>query len=158
MSPSTRVHPPLARLAVMSAGLIASLALVGAFFHGEPLAMWLAVVATQAPVPTAVARCRLQKERRPRPRGRATFDVAAINGAAGLLLPKQAAARYREEWHGELYDLRMSGASWWSRASFIVAILGRTVPTLAVVLRQGRPRTGKLSHRHPAHNPITAEG
>ncbi|WP_194822397.1 hypothetical protein [Micromonospora sp. S-DT3-3-22] len=63
-----------------------------------------------------------------------------LRGAAGLL-PGWAACRYREEWAGELYDLRAEGASWWRRAGYILGILLCGVPKLAVGLRLGGERS-----------------
>ncbi|MEU7617255.1 hypothetical protein AB0B27_14345 [Micromonospora rifamycinica] len=63
-----------------------------------------------------------------------------LRGAAGLL-PGWAASRYREEWVGELYDLRAEGAPWWRRAGYLLGILLCSVPRLAVGLRLGGERS-----------------
>ncbi|MFI2577463.1 hypothetical protein ACH5AJ_35320 [Streptomyces rochei] len=63
-----------------------------------------------------------------------------MRGAAGLL-PGWAACRYREEWAGELYDLRAEGAPWWRRAGYILGILLFSAPRLAVGLRLGGERS-----------------
>ncbi|MEU5549029.1 hypothetical protein ABZ738_04600 [Micromonospora sp. NPDC047793] len=54
------------------------------------------------------------------------------------LLPGEAADRYREEWLGELYDLRAEGASWWRRVGYVLGIVVCSVPRLAVSLRLRR--------------------
>lgn len=59
--------------------------------------------------------------------------------SSARLLPAGVAARYAEEWAGELYDLRAEGASWWRRARHVTGILLCAVPLLAVQLRP-RPR------------------
>ncbi|MBO4161373.1 hypothetical protein [Micromonospora antibiotica] len=63
-----------------------------------------------------------------------------LRGAAGLL-PGWAVCRYREEWAGELYDLRAEGAPWWRRAGYILGILLFSAPRLAVGLRLGGERS-----------------
>jgi hypothetical protein len=50
------------------------------------------------------------------------------------------AARYDEEWRGELCHLHAEGASWWQRAGHMAAILLEPLPVLAVTLRFSRPR------------------
>lgn len=63
-----------------------------------------------------------------------------LHGAAGLL-PGWALCRYREEWAGELYDLRAEGASWWRRTGYLLGILLFSTPRLAVGLRLGGERS-----------------
>lgn len=63
-----------------------------------------------------------------------------LRGAAGLL-PGWAACRYREEWAGELYDLRAEGAPWWTRTGYLLGILLLSAPRLAVGLRLGGERS-----------------
>jgi len=56
-----------------------------------------------------------------------------LNLAAGLL-PGTAGPRYREEWLGELYDLRADGAPWRSRAHYVLGVLC-AAPRLAISMR-----------------------
>ncbi|MFJ8691075.1 hypothetical protein [Micromonospora wenchangensis] len=62
-----------------------------------------------------------------------------LRGAAGLL-PGWAACRYREEWAGELYDLRAEGAPWWTRVGYLLGVLLCAL-RLAVGLRLGGERS-----------------
>jgi hypothetical protein len=65
---------------------------------------------------------------------------AGLLRAGAALLPNGAGARYAEEWCGEFHDMRSDGATWWARLAFVVGILGRAVPVLAVTLRLSRVR------------------
>jgi hypothetical protein len=67
----------------------------------------------------------------------------AANGllrAGAALLPDGAGNRYAEEWCGEFFDLRADGARWWNLLAYVLGILLRAVPVLAVILRVGRAR------------------
>ncbi|MEV4773122.1 hypothetical protein [Micromonospora humida] len=65
--------------------------------------------------------------------------MVLLRGAAGLL-PGWAACRYREEWAGELYDLRAEGAPWWTRVGYLLGVLLCAL-RLAVGLRLGGERS-----------------
>ena len=57
-----------------------------------------------------------------------------LNVAAGLL-PGTAGIRYREEWLGELYDLRAEDASWRSQTGYVFGVLLYVAPRLAITMR-----------------------
>ncbi len=60
--------------------------------------------------------------------------------AGAALLPDGVGARYAEEWCGEFLDLRSEGAPWWALLTYVIGILLRAVPVLAVTLRLSRVR------------------
>jgi hypothetical protein len=57
-----------------------------------------------------------------------------------MVLPVDSRDRYFEEWHGEFYDLRAEGASWWRCVGYVAGIMFGAVPALTVTLRRGDRR------------------
>lgn len=75
-------------------------------------------------------------------RGEITPSRAAsqLLGWATMLLPRSARLRWLEEWRGELYDLRADAEPWWRRAAYVIDVVFRSGPHLAVSLRLRRGR------------------
>jgi hypothetical protein len=70
---------------------------------------------------------------------------AKIIAFAALLLPQSHSERYSEEWRDWLHGMTLDGDPWIRRAWYVIDVLFRAVPILAIRLRLDQSESGSLT-------------